>query len=76
MKIVKVHAPELFTRKPPPQQTRHDAYLKANIGIDPILLAIDCGVTEAFIRRRQRKLGLRLCVQNPRKADRLAEARL
>lgn len=63
-----VWAPELYERKS--RYTRHDAYLRANPGVDPALLAIDCGVTEQFIRRRQRQLGLRKVRQNPRKADR------
>lgn len=65
-----VRAPELFERRAPIQQTKHDAVLRASVGVDPAILAADLGVTESFIRRRQRKLGLRPCTHAPRKADR------
>lgn len=67
---VTVRAPELFERKPPISQTKHDAYLIANAGIDPAILAADLAITETFVRTRQRKLGLRKCTWSPRKADR------
>jgi hypothetical protein len=66
----RVHAPELFARRPLIQQTKHDAALRAAIGVDPAILAADLGVSERFVLRRQRKLGLRPCRHAPRKADR------
>ena len=38
---------------------RRNAYLRANRGVDPALLAADLGVSEWFVVRVQRKLGLR-----------------
>lgn len=54
-----VRAPELFEPKTRP--SKHDAFLRAHIGIDPAILASDLGVSERFVRQRQRKLGLRKC---------------
>jgi hypothetical protein len=39
--------------------THYDEYLKAHVGIDPAILAFNCGITENFVKLRQRKLGLR-----------------
>ncbi len=65
-----VRAPELFERRLPIQQTKHDAALRAAVGIDPAILAADLGVSERFVMRRQRKLGLRPFRNAPRNADR------
>jgi len=68
-----VRAPDLFERRAPIQQTKHDAALRAAIGVDPAILAADLGVSERFVLRRQRKLGLRSCRHAPRKADKERE---
>lgn len=44
-----------------------DEYLLANTGIDSALLANDLGLSESFVQRYQRKLGIRLCKNTPRK---------
>jgi len=71
--VTSVRAPELFARKGSRTQTKHDALLRERVGIDPAIIAAELGITERFIRIRQRKLGLRKCTYEPRKADRLRE---
>jgi hypothetical protein len=44
-------------------------YLKANVGKDPALLPEDLGASEMYVRRIQRKLGLRKRLNTPRKGD-------
>jgi hypothetical protein len=44
-------------------------YLKANVDIDPALLPEDLGVSEMYVRRIWRKLGLRKHLNTPRKGD-------
>ena len=63
----KVHAPELFEPKVPRRYRVHEAYLRANHGVDPAFLADELGITEVSVRTAQRKLGLRGC-RNPRDA--------
>jgi hypothetical protein len=54
-----VRAPELY--EPKQRHTRHDDYLRENAGVSVEMLAADLGVSEGFVRMRQRKLGLRKC---------------
>ena len=60
---VRVYAPELFERKYDKYHPwkRRDAYFRATAGVDPAILAAELGVSERFVRTRQRKLGLRKC---------------
>ncbi len=66
-----VHAPDLFEPRSPFR--KRDGFFRANAGVDPAILAAELGVTERFVRTRQRKLGLRQCTFSPRKADCLAD---
>jgi hypothetical protein len=68
--LVKVFAPELFEPRKQYRSKQRDAYFRENQGIDPTILADELGWTEMFVRRYQRKLRLRGCIQNPRKGDR------
>ena len=64
-----ITAYDLFPRKPYRNQTMHDVYIREHYGICTALIAIDLDVTERFIIRRQRKLGLRPLTGNkPRRA--------
>jgi len=57
-----VFAPELFPLRRPRMYTpARDAFLRANVGIDPAILATELKVSTRFICRYQRKLGIRLC---------------
>ena len=42
-----------------------DEYLKENRGIDPAILADALAVSESFVKRYQRKLGIRPLTGNP-----------
>jgi hypothetical protein len=58
-----IFCPELFpTRRPSGRTQARDAYLRANAGIDPAILAAEMGLSEAFVVNYQIKLGLRKCV--------------
>lgn len=48
-----------------PKNPQRDAYLIANRGVDPFLLAQELGVTERYIRTQQLRLRLRVA-RNPR----------
>src|SRR5271166_5483091 len=50
MAKVRVHAPELFERRLTWRTPKREAYLRAHVGVDPALLAIDLGVTERTVR--------------------------
>ena len=55
-----VHAPELWQPKPAwRNNTNCTDYLRANVGVDPIMLAEDLGLKLSTVLMRQRKLGLR-----------------
>lgn len=43
----------------------HDQYLLANQGVCTALLALDLDITERYVIRRQRKLGIRPFAGNP-----------
>ena len=60
--MTKVHAPELYEPKVPRRYRIHEAYLRANRGVDPSMLAADLGLQETTVRIAQRNLGLRSCV--------------
>jgi hypothetical protein len=65
-----VWAPELWPRRSPYDRQRvHDDAIRAARGVDPAIIADQLGVTETFVRRRQRKLGLRNCRSTPGKAE-------
>jgi hypothetical protein len=65
-----VWAPELWPRRSPYDRQRvHDDAIRAAGGVDPAIIADQLGVTETFVRRRQRKLGLRKCRSTPREAE-------
>ena len=53
-----VWAPELWPRRSPYDRQRA---IRAARGVDPAIIAEQLSVTETFVRRRQRKLGLRKC---------------
>lgn len=57
----------LLPRKRNKRLKEKDDYIRQNRGIEPAMLADDLGVTERFVVQRQRKLGLRLCCNTPRK---------
>ncbi len=57
-----IHAPDLYEPKLAYRTPARDAHLRANVGIDPVLLGLDLGLHPTTIRRYQRILGLRLCV--------------
>jgi hypothetical protein len=55
----------LYPRKRPRMYTQaRDAFLRANVGIDPAILAEALGMTVRSICMYQRKLGLRLCTSH------------
>jgi hypothetical protein len=55
----------LYPRKRPRMYTpARDAFLRANVGIDPAILAAELGVSIRFVCCYQRKLGLRLCTSH------------
>jgi len=60
----KVRAPDLFPQRQRHPNPQRDAYLRAHPLIDPAILADALGITERTVRHRQRKLGLRLCVNH------------
>ena len=56
-----VWAPELWPRRSPYDRQRvHDDAIRAARGVDPAIIADQLGVTETFVRRRQRKLAAQL----------------
>ncbi len=63
--VTPVHAPELFEPRIAKRHRRHEAYLRAHLGVDPAILAAELGISEVSVRTAQRKLGLRGC-RNPR----------
>ena len=60
-----IRAPELYPRKQKWRTKERDEYLLQNKGIDPVLLAEDLGVSESFVLRYQRKIGVRAFTGNP-----------
>jgi len=67
--VATVFAPELFEPKRQYRNKKRDDFLRANVGVDPALLADTLGLKEATIRMIQRKLGIRTCLNSPRKGD-------
>jgi len=64
---VRIYAPELYPPRRQAGRTKErDAYLRANAGVCPAILAESLGLTEAFIIRYLIKLGLRKCVPSGR----------
>lgn len=57
----------LLPRKRCKKRAATDAYILAHKGIDAAILADTLDISERFVVMRQRKLGLRLCLNTPRK---------
>jgi len=62
-----VRAPEFWEPRPAYRTKQRDAYFRQTRGIDPAILADELGLNEAFVRMYQRKLGIRACMQKPRR---------
>ena len=55
----------LYPRRLPAYRTPdRDAFLRANVGIDPAILAAELGLSTRFIYCYQRKLGIRACTSH------------
>ncbi len=64
-----VRAPDLYPRRRPRMyRPEREKFLREHPSVDPLLLAEELGVTEMFVIRFQRKLGIRPFTGNkPRK---------
>ena len=56
---MRVYAPDLWQPKPTPSVQKHGAYIRANLGVDPHLIAMDLRISPRTVVLIQRKLGLR-----------------
>ena len=54
-----VYAPELVVPKLAKKFAKLETFMRANIGVDPDIIAHDLGITPRFVIACQRKLGLR-----------------
>jgi hypothetical protein len=68
-----VYCYDLYQPKRKVDVSKHDEYLRNNLGICPAILADNLGVTERFVISRQRKLGVRPLTGNPKKGERHVE---
>lgn len=62
-----IHTEGLYPKRIHRNTTNFDEYIKQHIGIDPAIIAFNKGITENFVRLRQRKLGIRFITTRIRK---------
>jgi len=61
---MRVVCPEMLPKKSIYKNEKRDSYLRENAMIDPAILAAELGLSERFVKMRQRHLGIRKCERN------------